>query len=241
MTLRTGGLNGIIQPYQIFVAEPQSDGPYEQRSKLTTNPQDDALFQSNKIFQEGKMVSTEYRKGHGVANVEEGHTTASSSVPGDSSTETVHIVHINPYSEKDQVQDKSEKMSKTEIDKTQHNYLSRQIHQEQKDQTLSLLRQIRKEKHTSLHYFETQLNHYYCTFYNNNIFIISINICIKTMQFFSITGFFFKNVTFLILNSLFLYFSGNKNVYPYRCISNSGQKLYRIIVLQTGIRQEILL
>ena len=63
------------------------------------------------------MVSTEYTKGHGVADVQEGHTTASSSFPGDSSKETVHIVHINPYSEKDQAQDKSVKMSKNEFDK----------------------------------------------------------------------------------------------------------------------------
>lgn len=129
MTLRTGGLNGTIQPYSIFVAEPQNDGPYEQRSKFTTNTQNDAIFQTNKIFKEGKMVSTEYTKGHGSSNgivgdADDGEIKNSSqSVDSvDSSKvdkETVHIVHVNPYSEKDnEVEDTpSVKMSKKEFEK----------------------------------------------------------------------------------------------------------------------------
>ena len=57
-----------IQPYSIFVADPQRDGPYEQRTKFTTNTQNDALYQTDKIFKEGKMVSTEYTKGHGSSD-----------------------------------------------------------------------------------------------------------------------------------------------------------------------------
>lgn len=121
MTLRTGGLNGTIQPYQIFVAEQQNDGPYEQRSKMTTNSQDEALYQKDKMFQEGKMVSTEYTKGHGdcVPN----DNTNSDSAPnvdnsdGAKSSETVHIVHINPYKGETKEGEKSVRMSKADFDK----------------------------------------------------------------------------------------------------------------------------
>ena len=121
MTLRTGGLNGTIQPYQIYVADPQKDGPYEQRSKLTTNTQDSALYQKDKIFQEGKMISTEYTKGHGIASGSKDTTDDNiNSTIGDSSNnarETVHVVHINPYIEKDNLEDNYFKMSKGEFDR----------------------------------------------------------------------------------------------------------------------------
>ena len=119
MNLRTGGLNGTIQPYRIFVADPQNDGPYEQRSKLTTNSQDEAIYKNNKMFQEGKMVSTEYTKGHGADTVTEKTTDDNKC---DSPEETVHVVHINPYIEDEKMEDKSSitdesvKMSKTEFD-----------------------------------------------------------------------------------------------------------------------------
>lgn len=130
MTLRTGGLNGTIQPYSIFVSEPQRDGPYEQRSKLTTDPQDDALYQKKKNYQDGKMITTEYTKGHGIASATDDKKTDSSSEQGDSSNnikETVHIVHINPYnendnSEKDNLEDKSVKMSKLDFERKLHEF-----------------------------------------------------------------------------------------------------------------------
>ena len=124
MTMRTGGLNGTIQPYSIFVADPQRDGPYEQRTKFTTNTQNDALYQTDKIFKDGKMVSTEYTKGHGIATNDNSSSTnndsETSNQTSDSSKggeETVHIVHVNPYSEDQKTEDKSVKMSKTDFDK----------------------------------------------------------------------------------------------------------------------------
>lgn len=124
MTLRTGGLNGTIQPYRIFVSEPQNDGPYEQRSKFTTNSQDESLYQNDKIFKEGKMVSTEYTKGHGIAGVEDdsgGARATDETLKNNTSTsnsvkETVHVVHINPYSE-GKIENQSVKMSISDYEK----------------------------------------------------------------------------------------------------------------------------
>ena len=123
--MRTGGLNGTIQPYKIFVAEPHHDGPFEQRSKFTSNPQDESLYKNDNIFKEGKMISTEYTKGHGSTKDNEANSVAddsggkggNNSSPTNSEKETVHIVHVNPYTEKVQEEGKTVKMSRAEFDK----------------------------------------------------------------------------------------------------------------------------
>ena len=55
---RTAGLNGIIQPYQVYIRETNQDGPYVERTKLTTDDQDTTQYSN-------RMTTTEYIKGHG--------------------------------------------------------------------------------------------------------------------------------------------------------------------------------
>lgn len=60
---KTCGLNGIIQPCKIFIADEQQDGPYETRTKLTTD--DQAPTVSAKT-----LHSTEFIKGNGLPEVD---------------------------------------------------------------------------------------------------------------------------------------------------------------------------
>ena len=55
---KTAGLNGILQPYQIYISELSRDGPYVERTKLTDDDQDPTQYSK-------RMTTTEYIKGHG--------------------------------------------------------------------------------------------------------------------------------------------------------------------------------
>ena len=81
---KTAGLNGILQPYQIYVREASNDGPYIIRTKLTTNDQDPMNYSK-------KMTTTEYIKGHGQAAVEK----SSNEQPCPKETETPST-HTSP-------------------------------------------------------------------------------------------------------------------------------------------------
>ena len=71
---RTAGLSGIIQPYQVYIRENNQDGPYVERTKLTTDDQDTTQYSSC-------MTTTEYIKGHG--DVSEAEVAASKLQPGE--------------------------------------------------------------------------------------------------------------------------------------------------------------
>ena len=73
---RTAGLNGIIQPYQVYIRENNQDGPYVERTKLTTDDQDTTQYSS-------RMTTTEYIKGHGDVSEAE---VAASKQPGEIQT-----------------------------------------------------------------------------------------------------------------------------------------------------------